>query len=557
MIKKTIVKITLGLLMVNGLTGCVSHTRNIRLVPEIYGTSEAFAEEAVYFIVTDRFVDGDKSNNHEYQGGAWKTFNRPVIAPNGVEANIGYLGGDFKGVLNNADYITDMGFTSLWLTPIIDNPDEAFSGGSKIGEGFPMDHGKTGYHGYWGVNFFKVDEHLESKDLTFSGFTQALKEKFGMKFILDVVANHGSPSFTMPVDQPKFGELYDKADDLIADHENKSPEALDKKNPLHDFFHRKKDIGELSNLNDLNPKVKNYLSDSTLQWLEQGVAALRIDTIKHVPNAYWKQFSDRIRQEYPGLFMFAEHYSFEAKDIAQHTWGENGSISVLDFPGRKNMVSVFENKSSDFSELLNYLHLNDGMYANPYDLMTFYDNHDMSRMNADTAGFINANNWLFTSRGIPVVYYGSEIGFMAGSSEHEGNRNYFGQQRVNAAKTHPIYQSLKRIAQLRKKSPALQKGVQVNLEFSGDRAAFLRVYQKGGVSQTALVLLNKGETDVIFPEFDVLPKGLWRDGFSNETILLQGRDEQQIAVAGNGVKVLLLDEEIVGGPLLDKIYGNK
>ncbi|WP_264755993.1 alpha-amylase family glycosyl hydrolase, partial [Klebsiella pneumoniae] len=82
-----------------------------------------FASEAIYFLLTDRFVDGDPNNNQVDQGEPnFRTFDRYLPGPDGQHANIGYLGGDFKGVLDNADYISEMGFTSVWMTPIIDNP---------------------------------------------------------------------------------------------------------------------------------------------------------------------------------------------------------------------------------------------------------------------------------------------------------------------------------------------------------------------------------------------------------------------------------------------------
>ena len=101
---------------------------------DFYGTTEPFSKEAVYFVLTDRFVNGDPTNDHRDQGGTtWHTFDRPVPgAPKGRSDNIGYLGGDFKGVLDNADYIRDMGFGAVWITPIVDQPDEAFSGGSPV-----------------------------------------------------------------------------------------------------------------------------------------------------------------------------------------------------------------------------------------------------------------------------------------------------------------------------------------------------------------------------------------------------------------------------------------
>jgi cyclomaltodextrin glucanotransferase len=181
-------------------------------------------------------------------------------------ANIGYLGGDFQGVLDNADYIADMGFTAIWTTPIVNNPDEAFTGSTAPGRGPGGDLGKTGYHGYWGVNFFEVDEHLESPGLTFADFTRQLREQHGLKYVLDVVCNHGSPAYTMPIEQPMFGKLYDGDGVLVADHQNLPPAQLDPDNPLHAFFNRKTDLGELSDLNENNPDVLEYFVAAYSQW---------------------------------------------------------------------------------------------------------------------------------------------------------------------------------------------------------------------------------------------------------------------------------------------------
>ena len=243
------------------LASCTGEPDNSAPVQEYYGTLEPFASEAVYFLLTDRFVDGDPSNNHPDQGGpnpATRTFDRPLQVPGYEQANIGYLGGDFKGVLDNAEYIADMGFTAIWTTPIVDNPDEAFTGSKVPGKGPGGDQGKTGYHGYWGVNFFRVDEHLESANLTFADLTRELAEQHELKYVLDVVCNHGSPAYTMPVAQPGFGQLYDRDGNLVADHENLPPEELDPGNRLHAFYNRKTDLGELSDLSEENPDVLEY-----------------------------------------------------------------------------------------------------------------------------------------------------------------------------------------------------------------------------------------------------------------------------------------------------------
>ena len=529
------------------LGGCAPNDDRSRDVApaDYFGTLEPFASEAVYFIVTDRFVDGDPTNNYPQQGGVeLGTFDRPIQIPGLPPANIGYLGGDFKGVLENAGYIADMGFTAIWLTPIVDNPDEAFTGGKAPGEGGSNDYGKTGYHGYWGVNFFELDEHLPSPDLDYAALTHRLQADHGIKTVLDVVCNHGSPSFSMQYDQPKFGELYDADGKLVADHGNLHPSELDSNNPLHAFYRKEPDLAELSDLNFDNPAVLDYCVDAHSKWIDQGASAVRIDTIKHMPHSFWKAFADRLRKQHPGLFMFAEAWSYDPEFLAEYTYPENGQISVLDFPGREAMISVFSKEDGPYSNLLEYQSLDSGVYRSPYELMTFYDNHDMSRMDADDNGFIDANNWLFTSRGIPVVYYGSEIGFRAGADQHAGNRDYFGRENIEHA-AHPIRAALSRIATIRKSSVALQRGLQSNLEFGDDTAAFYRVCQKDGHNQTALVLLNKGDAPTNFEMSSGLSHGLWRDAYTGEIAVVNAASPILTArVAAHDARVFLFDAPV-------------
>ncbi|MEO1202745.1 MAG: alpha-amylase family glycosyl hydrolase, partial [Pseudomonadota bacterium] len=178
------------------------------------------------------------------------------------------------------------------------------------------------------------------------------------------------------------------------------------------------------------------------------------------------------------------------------------------------------------------------VHRNPYELMTFYDNHDMPRMDADSSGFIDAHNWLFTSRGIPVVYYGSEAGFRAGRAEHAGNRDYFGADGIAAARSHPVHAALTRIANLRKRSVALQRGVQVNLEFGDDTAAFYRVFRRQNVSETALVLLNKGDESVTLDATNWLASGSWKDAFSGEPVEADSGDKS-VTIDAHAVRVLI------------------
>ena len=508
-----------------------------------YGTLEPFASEAIYFVMTDRFVNGDRGNDQREQGGANRTFDVPLSGPDGETDNIGYLGGDFKGVLDNADYIRELGFSAVWVTPITDNPDEAFTGGDPIHWRSGLaDRGKTGYHGYWSDNFFVLDEHLPSPGLDFAAFTRQMREK-GLKIVLDVVANHGSPAWTMPAVQPKFGQIFDANGKLVADEQNLPPEQLDPQhNPLHAFYKPKPILAQLSNIDENSTAALDYFAAAYSHWIDQGAAALRIDAVGLTPAGYWKKFGDRIRAQHPGFFMFGEYFEYDADKLGPYTRTDGGNISLLDFPLRGKLAQVFEHPGSDYALVASALYLEHGPYRNPYDLVTFYDNHDMARMDASDDGFIDAHNWLFTARGIPAVYYGSETGFMRGRPEHGGNRNYFGQERVDAAPGSRIFQQLKRIAALRKGSIALQRGLQLDVAVEGDSAIFYRSYENANVTQTALVLLNKGDAEKTLDVRNWLQPGQWRDAFNGEAVAVG--DHLSATVPAHGARVYFYDQPL-------------
>jgi cyclomaltodextrin glucanotransferase len=148
-----------------------------------------------------------------------------------------------------------------------------------------------------------------------------------------------------------------------------------------------------------------------------------------------------------------------------------------------------------------------------------------------------------------VIYYGSETGFERGTVEHAGNRNYFGQERIDAAPQSPIHQSLKRIANLRRSSPALQRGLQVNVLMQGDRAAFYRVLQHDGAHQIALVLLNKGASPAGFAVSELLQAGRWRAALGGGVIDVGAGGSLQATVPAHGVEVYLLDAPVTHSQL--------
>jgi glycosidase len=533
----TVIALAIGLAAGGCTTAATPHQS-----ADFVGTTAPFASNAIYFVMTDRFVNGDPSNDHRHQGGAHPTFDIPVLGPDGQSANIGYLGGDFKGVLDNAGYIRGLGFDAVWITPIVDNPDQAFTGGDPVHWGSSLtDRGKSGYHGYWGINFYKVDEHLPSKHLDYAQFTRAM-HKAGLKVVQDIVLNHGSPAYSMPVRQPQFGQIFDADGKLIADQDNLPPWKLDpRKHPLQRFYNAWPDLAQLSNNDDQNPQVLKYFTGAYLKWIGEGSDAFRIDTLNHMSPHFWAKFAKNIRAKHPGFFMFGEAFDYNVDDIGKYTWKKNGSISLLDFPLQQAMREVFGRKQAGFEKLRANLYLTNGPYANPYKLVTFYDNHDMQRLDASDAGYIDADNFLFTARGIPAIYYGSETGFERGKSEHQGNRNYFGQKRIDAAPESPIYQHLKRIAQLRAHTPALQRGLMLVTKMSGDQAVFYRVLQHKGIHQMALVLLNKGDQPATLTVRKNLQAGHWRAALGGTDVDVAKGGALHATVPAHGVRVYLLD----------------
>lgn len=509
-----------------------------------YGTLDPFASESVYFLMTDRFVNGDETNDHRKQGCSVAcTWHQKIPGKN---AFIGYMGGDFKGILDNSGYIRDMGFSSIWITPVIDNPDQAYTG--DIGG---KDNLKAGYHGYWGVNYFKEDEHLISKELDFQTLATKLKEKHGIKVILDIVPNHGSHGFGMTEKQYQtstFGRIYDENGRKICDHQNKPRlEIIENR-----CFQGKSDgypyLGvPLAEFDQSKTFITDYLERSFLHWINKGAAAFRIDTVKHVPEPYLLNLARKIRARHPGFYIFGEYFEHYQSDLAR--FQNRTTINVLDFAGRKAMNEVFTSSYSSYSMLQKYLDLNFSEYQNPYNLATFYDNHDVARLNADDNGFIDAHNWLFTTRGIPVLYYGSETGFQRGKSEHEGNRNYYGIENIKKAREHKIYRSLKKVVKLRQSHPALQRGLQVNVFLKGDIAAFYRVYQYGDVSQTALVLLNKSDEPAEITVKRYLNKGKWFDALSGKPVHIA--DNLKANVHPHGIRVFVNNDKITNKDLIE------
>lgn len=478
-----------------------------------------FRNESIYFVVTDRFADGDPGNNNiygdEYQPGNMKY----------------YQGGDFKGLINNLDYIKDLGFTAIWITPPVMQP----PGRYQCQDG---SYDATGYHGYWAWDFSKIDPHLESKGATYADLIAAVHAK-GMKLVQDIVLNHGHGGYVSPAvkwaDRKGqtfgLGKMYDYNNDTQSWYHHSGPA-----------------IADLLDYNDDNPEVGKWFAGIYKGYQNMGVDAFRIDTVAWMKPEFWKTFTTEMHKNRKDFFMFGEvwtngdfNYLASFTNLAP---GDpmNAAMSVLDMPGSSmgtwgQMETVF--KGGDYSRADAVLS-QDSKYKDATYLVTYLDNHDKPRFNgpgwdgsaATTEQYFDALNFYFTARGIPCVYYGTELQMVGGNDPD--NRRMLGPAGMSAAKSNPVYQHIKKLNAVHRASLPLQKGVQTRLYSSRDQYAFRRDYE----GKAVYVFLNKNMNGAVIGVN--MPSGKYTDIYSGETFDAAGK-RFQVNVPAHGVRVLTSD----------------
>ena len=380
------------------------------------------SDESVYFIMTDRFENGDSSNDY---GGSSQSLSVSGFAPE----DIGYWhGGDFKGLTKRLDYIKSMGFTSIWITPPVVQ---------KYVQG-----NSAAYHGYWGVDFTTVDPHLGT-EADFKEFV-AGAHKLGMKVIIDVVTNHTADVIYYENGRPVVS---------AAEANIKKPDWLNQVSNYHNLGNNPSSgnlvlDGDFFGLDDLateNPKVISGWIDVWSNWITKfDIDGMRIDTFKHVNPEFWKAFIPKIqaaaiaagKKDFP---IFGEAADSDAQSLSTYVAG--GEVpSVLDFDFQKQVKSFaqFGVSAEALAELFNRDDLYTTPTTNAYGLATFLGNHDMGRIgyflsNAVSVGDSQslleraklANAALFLLRGGPVLYYGDEKGMTGTGGDKKARQDMF------------------------------------------------------------------------------------------------------------------------------------
>jgi cyclomaltodextrin glucanotransferase len=499
-------------------------------------SDEEFRGETVYFAVTDRFHVGKK---HRFPG-------TELDDPSHTDWNK-YWGGDLQGIIDKLDYLRNLGVTALWLTPLFEQVEGTGGGGSA-----PI-------HGYWTQDFKRVnlrwvndpkEVRLFAENTVLDRLIEELHHR-NMKFVLDIVCNHSSPVTTKGK-----GKLYDDGK-LIADFDD------DKKHWYHHYGDVKdwNDVWQIQNcelcglatFNENNLEYRRYIIGAIKMWLDKGVDALRIDTVKHMPNWFWQEFTGELASHRPEIFIFGEWiHNHPANPIAVD-FANHAGMSVFDF-GLCQAIRdcIGKNAEPGFPMIQQVLDL-DGNYRSASELVTMYENHDMPRL--QSLGASNemldlATTLILTVRGVPCLYYGCEqyLHNDTNGGDDPYNRPMMEKWDEN---TH-AYKIIKSLAPERGKNPAMQWGGLWPKIVERDLYIFVRKYRDSRL----VVILNKGPERTIDAIDSELPNGVHECLLTGGKVEVRDGQINQLKVLGGQARVFSFVGQRVQGKSIVRIQLN-
>jgi len=368
--------------------------------------------DVIYLVTPDRFANGDLSND-DVEGYLEQ-------AERGNKD--GRHGGDIKGIVEHLDYMTDMGFTALWLNPVLEN-------------NMP----RTSYHGYAITDYYKVDPRYGTNE-DYRELSREAKKR-GIKLIMDMVENHCGLEHWWMKDLPSddwinYGGKYVGTNHRRTTVQDPYVSPSDKELFPTGWF-----VPMMPDLNQRNPLMAAYLIQNSIWWVEYaGLAGIRQDTYSYPDKDFMSDWSCAIMNEYPGFSIVGEEWSLNPAIVSYWQKGKGNKDgytsclgSLMDFPLQAALVKALNDGEKIYNEgLVNLYEMlaNDFLYADPFQLVTFPDNHDMSRfftqVNEDVDLFRMGIAYILTMRGIPQIYYGTEV-LMAnpGSTDHGDIRSDF------------------------------------------------------------------------------------------------------------------------------------
>lgn len=389
-------------------------------------------DESIYFVMTDRFRNGDVRNDGDSTPG---------------RANW-WQGGDLRGVIDELQYIKDLGMTAIWITPITEQT-------------------PGGYHGYWTADFYRVDPHLG--DLATLKELVAKAHAMRIKVVLDVVINHVGYDHPWLVDAAHAGWFHPRCEMVFSVQKS-----------VEDCW-----LAGLPDLNTENPAVRAYLTDWAL-WLvrETDVDGFRLDTARHIPKEFLREWIDALKRERPNFWIVGEVFSNDYRYQAEYLAA--GLDAVTDFQTQESIARALA-PNEDLTWIgrppaLAETYLPGSETARA----TFIDNHDVPRFIGPAATddararLRQALVYLFTVPGTPILYYGTEVA-LAGGADPDNRRPmpWTGGDETTR-------DLVRQLATLRQQVPSLRRGSFVKL--LSERETL--VYAREGGADTAVIAIN-------------------------------------------------------------------
>lgn len=449
--------------------------------------------DTVYLLYPDRFANGDPSN--DTVAGYVDGLDRDDPG--------GRHGGDIQGIIDRLGYVEAMGFTQLWLNPVLENAEA-----------------RNSYHGYAITDHYRVDPRLGTNAL-YAELSRLARER-GIGLIKDVVLNHAGSNHFLFTDPPSLSWFNNRGVFTPSTHQHTT---------IHDPYAAEADRADfvegwfaptMPDFDHSEPRLTRYLIENTIWWIEEaGLSGLRLDTYAFSDGAFLEDFLDRILAEYPDLGIVGEEWALDPAVIAPFQSGspvapdgQTGVGSLMDFPLQWRLREALREEDGWDSGLITLYQfmINDRLYGDANALMVFADNHDFDRIHTqlgeDEALTKMALAVLLTTRGIPQILYGTELLFTnATPGDHGEIRADFpggwagdaadaftgeGLAREAAA----MQDWLRRLLTWRRTARAVHSGDLIHfapLERHGTQAVY--VYARRLHEEGVLVAINKAGTD--------------------------------------------------------------
>lgn len=478
------------------------------------------ASDVLYLIMPDRFANGNPDNDI-VKG----------MREDKVDRNEQYArhGGDLKGITDHLDYIADLGVTAIWLNPTQEN-----------------DMKEGSYHGYAITDYYQIDRRLGGNE-DFKKLTEKAHEK-GLKVVMDMILNHcGSENYLFK-DKPSkdwfnFRSEYVQTSFKTASVQDVHASEYERKIATDGWF-----TLSMPDLNQRNRHVARYLIQSSIWWIEYaGINGIRQDTHPYADFDFMSQWCKEVMEEYPHFNIVGETWlnsnvlvSFWQKDSKLAAPRNSNLPTVMDFPLQGLMNQAFDEETGEWGNglyrLYDYL-TQDLVYADPMHLLTFLDNHDTSRFyqteeqTANITRYKQALAFLLTTRGIPQIYYGTEILMPGDKSKGDGflrmdfpggwpgDRTNCFTAEGRTALQNEAFDYTRKLLQWRKNNDVIGKGSLKHFSIASGTYVYERSYQ----GRSVVVIMNgtdQAQTLDLTPYKEILPRQEATDFLSGKQVKL-------------------------------------